>query len=285
MVFCLFFSHDRASELKTAIRSKNQTLRQLNQVLNICFLLTADSSLNKPIRCHGVAEWRRLLRDDFLELTCFLENCSPFAFEQGWTLSVTVFPPSCPPSRGGGNTSQSFSFPFNGVGPGETFQVVLPLSAAGDASLPMTVNCSLVFTFSGVLAEEEADLLGSQHSFTLPLDTLMVDWLHVLRVGGGGGTAAPRPQCAIRAFLNSRRIRWEAGATSASEVKSELFSASVRLSSALIGSLRPREPQGETAARRHVCVSLLDYLLACSCRGVKPGKHNGQVGGSLVHAL
>lgn len=289
-MFCLFFLHDRASELKTAIRSKNQTLKQLNQVLNICFLLTANSSLDQPIRCHGVAEWRRLLRDDSLELTCILENSSPFAFEQGWTLSVTVFPPCSPPSRGGGDTSQSFLFPFNSVQPGETLQVVLPLAAAGDASFPVTVSCSLIFSLSGLLAEDLAVLPDSQRSFTLPLNLLTVDWLHVLRVGGGGSTAAQRPQYfnsrtdTVRTFLNSRRIGCEAGVTSASEAEVEQISASVRLSTELIGSLLMPEPHKETPARRHVCGSLLDWLLADDCGGVRSGHHRGQVDASLVHA-
>lgn len=260
-------------------------------MLNICFLLTADSSPDQPIRCHGVTEWRRLLGDDSLELTCVLQNSSPFAFEQGWTLSVTIFSPSSPPSRGGGNTSRSFLFPFSGVQPGETFQVVLPLAAAGDASFPLTVSCSLVFSFSGLLAEEAAaDLPDSQRSFTLPLNTLMVDWLHVLRVSGGGNTASRRPQCgnsrtdAVRTFLNSRRIECNMGVTSASEAEAEQLSASVRLSSELIRSSLALEPQGETSARRHVCGSLLDRLLADACGGVTPGRHRGQVDGSLVHA-
>lgn len=238
-----------------------------------------------------MAEWRRLLRDDSLELTCILENSSPFAFEQGWTLSVTIFTPSSPPSRGGGNTSHSFLFPFNSIQPGETFQVVLPLAAAGDASFPLTVSCSLVFSFSSLLAEEAAaaDLHGSQRSFTLPLNTLTVDWLHVLRVSGGGGSAQ-RLQCcdsrtdAIWTFLNSRRIGYEVGVTSSSEAEAEQFSANVRLSSELIGSSLTWEPRGETSARRHVCGFLLDWLLATGCGGVRPGNHRGQVDGSLVHA-
>lgn len=295
MIFSLvFFPRDRASELKTAIRSKNQTLKHLNQVLNICFLLTGGSQ-DKPIRCHGVTEWRRLLREDSLELTCVLENSSPFVFEQGWTLSVTAFPSSGPPSRGGGNASRSFSFPFHSIQPGETFEVVLPLAAAGDASFPMTISCSLVFSFLGLLAEKAvANLPDSQRSFALPLSTLTVDWLHALQVGGGGGSTAAHSgaasQCgdsrtdAIRAFLNSRRIGWEAGGTSASGPEAEQFSASVRLSSELVGSALTWEPRGEESARRDVCGPLLDWLLAAGCGGVRPGHHRDQVDGSVVRA-
>lgn len=236
-----------------------------------------------------MTEWRRLLQDDSLEVTCILENSSPFAFEQGWTLSVTIFTPSSPPSRGGGNTSLSFLFPFHSVRPGETFQVVLPLAAAGDASFPLTVSCSLVFSFSSLRAEEAAvaGLHGSQRSFTLPLNTLTVDWLHVLRVSGG---SAQTLQCgdsrtdALWTFLYSRRIGCEVGVTSSSEAEAEQFSANVRLSSELIGSLLTWEPRGESSARRHVCGSLLDWLLATGCGGVRPGHHRGQVNGSLIHA-
>lgn len=69
---------------------------------------------------------------------------------------------------------------------------------------------------------------------------------------------------------------------SSSEAEAEQFSASVRLSTELIKML---EPQGETSARRHVCSSPLDWLLADGCGGVKPGLHRGQVQGSVVHAL
>lgn len=292
MIFSLvFFPCDRASELKTAIRSKNQTLKHLNQVLNICFLLTGGSQ-DKPIRCHGVTEWRRLLREDSLDLTCVLENSSPFAFEQGWTLSVTAFPPSGPPSRGGGNASRSFSFPFHSVQPGETFEVVLPLAAADGASFPMTISCSLVFSFLGLLAEEAAvNLPDSQRSFALPLNTLTVDWLHALQGGGSTAThSGAASQCgdsrtdAVRAFLNSRRIGWEAGGTSASGPEAEQFSASVRLSSELVGSALAWEPRGEKSARRDVCGPLLDWLLAAGCGGVRPGHHRDQVDGSVVRA-
>lgn len=287
-----FFFRDRASELKTAIRSKNQTLKHLNQVLNICFLLTGGSQ-DKPIRCRGVTGWRRLLREDSLELTCVLENSSPFAFEQGWTLNVTFFPPSGPPNRGGGNTSRSFSFPFHSVQPGETFEVVLPLAATGVSSFPVTVSCSLVFSFSGLLAEEAvADLPDSQRSFALPLNTLTVDWLHALQVGGDGTATHSRAtsQCddsrtnTVRAFLDSRRVGLEAGGTSASGPKVEQFSASVRLSSELVGSALTLEPRREKSARWDVCGPLLDWLLAAGCGGVRPGHRRDLVDGSVVCA-
>lgn len=289
-IVCTVFL-DRASELKTAIRSKNQTLKHLNQVLNICFLLTAGS-LDKPIRCHGVTGWRRLLREDSLELTCVLENSSPFAFEQGWTLSITMFLPSGPPSRGGGNTSQSFSFPFHSVQPGETFEVVLPLAAAGDSSFPVTVSCSLVFSLLGLLAAEAAlDLPDSQRSFALPLNTLTVDWLHALQVGGDG-TAAHRAasQCgdsrmeAVRAFLSSRRTGWEEGESLALGPGPEQFSASVRLSAELAGSALTWDRRGEKSARRDISGPLLDWLLATGCGGVRPGHHRGQADGSVLRA-
>ncbi|TMS22181.1 Fanconi anemia core complex-associated protein 100 [Larimichthys crocea] len=67
---------ERATTLKTAIKSKNQILTHLNQVLNISFLLITSTNSEehlllqeKPIRCHAVTKWSRLLQKDSLNLT------------------------------------------------------------------------------------------------------------------------------------------------------------------------------------------------------------------------
>lgn len=276
-------------------------LKHLNQVLNICFLLTTSPQREdhlhiseKPIRCHAVTEWSRLLQQDSLKLTCVLENSSPYAFEQGWTLSVTVFPLSRPPSEGGENTSRNFSFPFHSVHPGETLEVALPLATAGDASFPMTVSCLLIFTFSSLLDEDAASLPNLQRSFTLPLNTLTVDWLHALQVSSGPVThKKAASQCrdstvdAVQALLSLRQIRGSGrgeGGKAALRPEPEQFSASVRLSSDLIRNTLTSDPQGGESAHQHVCLSLLQWLLSEGCGEVRAGRQRDKISSSAVHA-
>lgn len=275
-------------------------LKRLNQVLNICFLLTAgprrDDHLHipeKPIRCHAVTEWSRLLQQDSLKLTCILENSSPYAFEQGWTLSVNVLPLSRPPGQGGENTSRNYSFPFHSIHPGETLEVALPLANAGDASFPVTVSCSLIFSFSTLLGEEAADLPESQKSFALPLNTLTVDWLHALQLSSGPVThkkAASRRRDSttdgVQALLSLRQIRGggrgERGET-ALKPEPEQFSASVQLSSDLIRKTLTSDPQGGESAHQHVCLSLLRWLLAERFGEVRTGLRR-EISSSAVQA-
>uniref|UniRef100_A0AAQ4QTA7 FA core complex associated protein 100 n=1 Tax=Gasterosteus aculeatus aculeatus TaxID=481459 RepID=A0AAQ4QTA7_GASAC len=210
---------ERAAALKAAVKSKNQILRRLNQVLNICFLLTADTNTgerDKPIGCRATASWSRLLEEDSLTLTCVLDNSSPYVLERGWTLSVAASPLSGPPAAGGQSPSAHFSFPFHGLHPGETLEVSLPLAAAGQSSLPVTASCSLSFSLAGLLGEEAAALPGLQPGcVSLPLNTLTVDWLHALRVTSPAHGKTP-PQSgntsdAIQAFLRSRRMGCDVG--------------------------------------------------------------------------
>lgn len=297
----------RASTLKTAIKSKNQILKHLNQVLNICFLLTASTKSEeplhiqeKPIRCHAMTEWSRLLQKDSLNLTCVLDNSSPYALEQGWTLSITVFPLSYSPSEGGENPSTNFSFPFHNVHPGETLEVSLPLAAAGDASFPMAVSCSLIFSLSSLLGEEAANLPGSQSScISLPLNTLTVDWLHALQVNSPIAThkkatsmCSNTTMDAIQALLSSRRIRCSGrreGGESASKPEPEQYSTSVRVSSELLRNTlvlknSGLDPQGQKLAPQHVCLSLLEWLLSEGPGGVRTGQQGDKISSSVVHA-
>lgn len=276
-------------------------LKHLNQVLNICFLVTASPQREdhlhiseKPIRCHAVTEWSRLLQQDSLKLTCVLENSSPYAFEQGWTLSVNVFPLSRPPSEGGENTSRNFSFPFHSVHPGETLEVALPLATAGDASFPMTVSCSLIFSFSTLLGEEAADLPEEQRSFTLPLNTLTVDWLHALQLSSGPVThKKATSQCrdsttdAVQALLSLRQIRGGGRGErdeSALKPEPEQFSVCIQLSSDLIRKTLTSDPQGDKSAHQHVCLSLLQWLLAEGFGGVRAGRQREKISSSAVQA-
>lgn len=294
----------RASVLKTAIKSKNQILKHLNQVLNISFLLNATTKADdhlhiqdKPIKSRAAIEWSRLLQKDSLNLTCVLDNSSPYSLEQGWTLSITVSPLSCSPGEGGESSSTNFSFPFNSIHPGETLEVSLPLATTGDSSFPVTVSCSLIFSLSSLLGEEAANLPGSQSScISLPLNTLTVDWLHALQVRSPTGTQKKTiAQCrhttmdSLQPFLSSRRTGCSGrkeGGESASKPEPEQYSASVRVSSEFLRNTLGStglEPQGQNLAPLNMCVSLLEWLLFEEHGGVRTG-HRGDISSSVVHA-
>uniref|UniRef100_A0A3P8RNV8 FA core complex associated protein 100 n=1 Tax=Amphiprion percula TaxID=161767 RepID=A0A3P8RNV8_AMPPE len=243
---------ERASVLKTAIKSKNQILRHLNQVVNISFLLTATSNTEddpaikeKPIRCHAMTSWSRLLQTDSLNLTCVLDNSSPYVLERGWTLSITVFPLCCSSAAREEISSTNFSFPFQNLHSGETLEVSLPIAAAGDSSFPMTVNCSLIFSLSSLLGEQEAaNCPGLQSSnISLPLNTLTVDWLNALQLNSATARhkmvtfqSGSITTDAIQAFISSQQMRCSGRADRGGESGStpEKYSASVRVSSELL---------------------------------------------------
>lgn len=300
----------RASALKTAIKSKNQILRHLNQVLNISFLQIASTNSEehlpiqeKPIRCHAMTSWSRLLQKDSLNLTCVLDNSSPYVLERGWTLCIAVFPLSYSPSAAGESSSTNFSFPFHDLHPGETLEVSLPLAAAGNAHFPVTVSCSLFFSLSSLLGDEAANLPGSQSSYiNLPLNTLTVDWLHALRVNSPA-VAHKKATCesnntttdTVQAFLRSRRIRCsgrgEGGGESASKPEREQYSASVQVSLELLTDTlglksSDLDPQGPKLAPQNVCLSLLEWLLSEGPGGVKTGHQGDKIAlsSSVVHA-
>lgn len=296
------FAFFRASMLKTGIKSKNQILKHLNQVLNISFLLVAGTNSEENlIRCHATTKWSRLLQKDSLNLTCVLDNSSPYVLEHGWTLSVTVFPLSYPPSAGGESPSTNFSFPFHSLPAGESLEVSLPLAAAGVASFPMTVSCSLIFSLSSLLGEEAANFKGLQCScISLPLNTLTVDWLHALQVSSPiDAQKMATSQCnntatdTIQTFSNSRRIkcsgRGEGGGENASKPKREQFSASVRVLSELVRDMlvvksSDEDPQGPKLALQNVHVSLLEWLLSEGFGGVRTGHQGDKMSRSVIHA-
>ncbi|XP_029934260.1 Fanconi anemia core complex-associated protein 100 [Myripristis murdjan] len=312
---------ERASYLKSIIKSKTQILQRLNQVLNISFLLMDRPNSEKhavqenPISCHAVTRWSRLLQKDSLDLTCVLVNASPYVLERGWTFSVTLFPLSFSLTAGGENTSRTFSFPFLNLHPGEKLEVSLPLAAAGDSSFPMTVSCSLIFSLKSLLGEEEEasllsngdpvkSLLKSYGScIRLALDTLTVDWLDALLVNrtttshknATSLSTDTLTMDSIQAFLNScrgrRTGRGEGGAESGSGPEREQYSARVWVSSELLSAtLVLKGPdvdtQGPTLAPQSLCISLLDWLLSQS-----PGRNQMELqgdkialGSSVVHA-
>ncbi|XP_008302584.1 Fanconi anemia-associated protein of 100 kDa [Stegastes partitus] len=296
---------ERASVLKTAIKSKNQILKHLNQVVNISFLLTATANTEdhlpmkeKPIRCHAMTSWSRLLQKDSLNLACVLENSSLYVLERGWTLSITVVPLCCSSTAGEESSSTNFLFPFQHLHPGETLEVSLPIAAAGDSSFPLTVNCSLIFSLSSLLGEEgAASCPGWQSNISLPLNTLTVDWLHALHLNNPTARhkmvtfqSSSITTDPIQAFISSRQIRRSRGADRGGESVSrpEKYSASVRVSSELLRELKSSDldPKAPKLAPENLCLSLLEWLLSESSGGVKMG-HQGDkvaVSSSVVHA-
>ncbi|KAG7226406.1 hypothetical protein INR49_013817, partial [Caranx melampygus] len=275
--------------------------RHLNQVLNISSLLVTSSDSEehlpmqeKQIRCHAITRWSKLLQKDSLSLTCVLDNSSPYVLERGWTLSIAVFPlySSSSSTEGGQSSSSGFSFPFHNLHPGETLEVSLPLAAAGDTSFPMRVNCSLIFSLSSLLGEEEAaQLPGLPRScLSLPLNTLTVDWLHALQVNGPAThpinknityQSSDITTNGIQAFLNSRRTRCvrqgAGGGEVTSKMEREQYSASVRLSSELVKDTlvfkgSDLDPHGPNVAPQNLSFSLMDWLLYEGPGGVRIGR-------------
>ncbi|XP_015253634.1 PREDICTED: Fanconi anemia core complex-associated protein 100 [Cyprinodon variegatus] len=266
---------ERASVLKTSIGSKNQILKQLNEVINISFLLTdSPNPEDKPIRCRGLVRWSRLLDKDSLDLTCFLENLSPYLLERGWTLSVLLHPLSSFPKAGEGTCSANYSFPFHSLHPGDSLRVCVPVMAAGDASIPVTVTCSLIFSLRSFLGGKGETSFSGLHNgcFSLPLNTLMVDWLHALRMIGPSSAQSTyispsnsNQADAIQAFISSRQMGCREGDGSS---RTGGYSATVRMSSDLLRLQRSKDPK---LAPQRSCVSLLEWLLSESCGGVKIG--------------
>ncbi|XP_062331338.1 Fanconi anemia core complex-associated protein 100 [Osmerus eperlanus] len=314
---------ERASVLKSTNQSRNQTLKRLNQVLNISCLLLAYRShgerthtQQKPIRCGVVPSWSRLLQRDSLTLTCVLENSSPYVLEDGWTLCVQVMPLSRSFAEGGGNTFRTFSFRLSRLEAGEKTDVSLPLTTAVDTSFPITVSCSLVFSLQSLLGREEmAGLLANGKTavsalgldntgyVSLALDMLTVDWLDALKVKGD--TAPPGitfghsvstdtvAMDTIQAYLSScgfmRAGRGE-GAGGA-ETEGRLFSARVVVSSEILRSaLKPGPPD---SASLGVTVSpglgslVLDWLLSQGPGGQERTEGGDQrgLGSPLVYAM
>lgn len=284
--------------LKTAIKSKSQVLKHLNHVINISFLLTASANIEersdrKPIRCRAVTEWSRLLQSDSLNLTCVLDNSSPYALEQFWTLSICVSSLSYPPSEGGHCSSTHYSFPFQNLNPGETLEVSLPLADAGEAFVPFTVSCSLDFSLSSLLGAEEADSPGLLTScINLPLNALWVDWFHCLRLNGPEAAhkkdAAQRTNAAvdsIQAFINSHRFgRRGADEGRGGALRPEWYSASVQVSLELLKHTKGSTSSDLEGGAQSRCVSFLEWLLSEGCGGVRRGHTGDQISGPVLHA-
>uniref|UniRef100_A0A672R3H6 FA core complex associated protein 100 n=1 Tax=Sinocyclocheilus grahami TaxID=75366 RepID=A0A672R3H6_SINGR len=187
-----------ASSLKRLLvfwRQKLNSLKHLNQVINVCSLLldnhgnekTCNMGTKHPISCCGVARWSSLLQRDSLTLTCVLENSSGCTLEHDWTLCIQVHPLSKGPNMEG--SSRTYSFPFMKLDSGQKLDVTIPLESIGGLSLPVKVYCSLVFSLSALFSPEASSpgvsqLVTEMGSISAPLSTLTVDWLDALRLDG-----------------------------------------------------------------------------------------------------
>ncbi|KAL0983908.1 hypothetical protein UPYG_G00134630 [Umbra pygmaea] len=309
---------DRASSLNSIIQSRNNSLRGLNQVLSVCCLLLANqragehcSVSEKPIWCHIVAKWSRLLQKDSLILTCVLDNSSPYVLEQGWMLCVQVLPLSCPLFSGGENFSRTVSFPVQKLEPSGKMNVSLPLITERDMSFPVTVKCSLTYSLQSLLGTEElsgvlangdlASCPGLEGGwFSLALNTQTVDWLDVLQVVTPPGSDPSRP-CSnpdtvsmdtVKAFLSSRR-RCDGYGDGMAASEGDLLSASIKVSTELLRTALSLEapssavPQGPKNPTQGICGALLSWLLSKGSAGIDwrgSGVTAGQQGRAVVHA-
>ncbi|MCJ8738646.1 hypothetical protein PDJAM_G00038110 [Pangasius djambal] len=264
---------ERATLEKQQLELKNNTLKRLNHVLNICHLLLSCPKNDQgvcdrqpPISCQGAAKWSTLLQKDSLVLTCILENQSSCVLDQGWTLCLQV-QSSLSVSTGG--SSRTYSFALMKLDCGQKAEVTLPLESDGDLLLPVQIHCSLVYTLQSLLNPEEyrqlsisdtslSQLLTPTGCICLALNTLTLDWLDALRIGDPTQNDDPIPKQistweATRMLLSSRQIHTDelvmpkaAPHTVAIHISSELLRNRLNLhdcSSALL------------------CISVLKWLL------------------------
>lgn len=262
--------------METSIKSRKQILGHLNQIFNIGILLTDNKNREenlpkeeKPIGCQAILRWSRLLQKDSLSLMCVLNNSSPYILQQGWRLSIDVCPLSPSVSAGGESPSTTFSLPFCNLHSGETIKVSLPLPTAGDTSFPMTINCSLILSLADLLGDKE---IPSSY-ISLPLNTLIVDWVHVLQVNCP--TASHRTvtyqfnsgtKDTIKAFLSSQYHKCTGRGPEEVKQKEEQYSASVHVP---INLLMDTQVLKSLHMDLNHSISLLDWLLFEEHGGVK----------------
>lgn len=213
-VFC------RAESLKQKLQEKNESLKQLNQVVNICSLLLDSHGNEKqsnmdtkpPISCHGAARWSSLLQKTSLTLTCVLENSSGCTLEHGWSLCIQVHP--LYQHSNTESSSSSYSFPLRKLDSGQKLDVTIPLESNGALFLPVKVYCSLSFSLSALFGPEASSpgvsqLLKEMSSISAPLNTLTVDWLDALRLEGSfshNNIRCNTVSDGIQVFLRSRGV-------------------------------------------------------------------------------
>ncbi|KAL7869337.1 hypothetical protein AOLI_G00133250 [Acnodon oligacanthus] len=218
---------ERATSVKLQLQLKNNVLKRLNQVINICSLfLTYQKSSQEgkdckpPISCHGVTKWSTLLQKEALVLTCTLENLSTYVLDQGWTLCIEV---QSPHSLAAESTSKTYSFALKTLDCGQKMEVSLPLESRGEAFVPVKIQCFLIYSLQSLLHKECRNLstseiplshfLEDKSCISLTLNTLTLDWLDCLRIGEPAlHSEIPKQNSVWEAtciFLSSRRIHTE----------------------------------------------------------------------------
>ncbi|KAL6475434.1 hypothetical protein MHYP_G00164740 [Metynnis hypsauchen] len=202
---------ERATSVKLQLQLKNNVLKRLNQVINICSLfLTYQKSSQEgkdckpPISCHGVAKWSKLLQKEALVLTCTLENLSAYVLDQGWTLCIEVQSPHSLTAEG---TSKTYSFALKKLDCGQKMEVSLPLESRGEEFVPVKIQCFLVYSLQSLVHKEDKSCIS------LALNTLTLDWLDCLRIGEPASHSEIAKQNSVWEatciFLSSRRIHTE----------------------------------------------------------------------------
>ncbi|KAL2078292.1 hypothetical protein ACEWY4_025977 [Coilia grayii] len=276
---------ERASSLKSTVEHRNNSLRLLNQVLNICITMlsnqkTEDQSCDRqqPISCSGVTNWTRVLQEESLMLTCTLQNNSGFVLERGWCLCVHVYPASGSFTSEGTNPSRTYTFPLQKLDSGHELTQTLPLGTTHSLSLPLTVYCSLMFSLCSVGSPEEpqrSENLGVQ-SLTitasptdcvcLPLNTITVDALDAFRLDAAASlSSVPKQQSAppdaIRALLASRGME-VSDRSSPAHQRSSPYTAVVKISAERLRAGLKDPGMGAEAGGQGACVAALRWLLS-----------------------
>ncbi|XP_043110222.1 Fanconi anemia core complex-associated protein 100 [Puntigrus tetrazona] len=264
---------ERAESLKHKLQEKNESLKRLNQVINVCSLLLDKHGNEKacnvgklPISCRGVTRWSSLLQRDSLTLTCVLENSSGCTLEHGWTLCIQVHPLSKGPNMEG--SSMIYSFPFKKLDSGQKLDVTIPLESTCGLSLPVKVHCSLDFSLSALFSPEASSpdvsqLLTEVGSISAPLSTLRVDWLDALRLERSfslGNIGHNTVTDGIQAFLRSRGVLTKDPDIT---TKSGPITVMVRVSSEL---LKTKLNLSATSSQE-MCVSVLNWLVSPEATG------------------
>lgn len=272
----------RATVEKQQLELKNNTLKRLNHVLNVCQLLLTRQKNDQeacdrqlPISCQGATKWSTLLQKDALVVTCILENQSSCALDQGWTLCLQV---QSSLSVSAGGLSQTYSFASMKLDCGQKTEVTLPLEIDGDLILPIQIHCSLVYPLQSLLNPEEYRQLSTSDAslsqflthtgcICLALNTITLDWLDALRIG------EPAPNGdhiskqvfsnstweATRMLLSSRQIHTDEPAVPRAAPRT----VAIHISSEL---LRNRLSLRECSSAL-LCVSVLKWLLCGTTEG------------------
>lgn len=254
---------EKAESLKQKLQGKNESLKRLNQVMNVCNLLLnnrghqREFNMDKqPISCRGVVRWSSLLQKDSLTLMCVLENASAFTLEQGWTLCLQAHPLS----QSQECSSRTYSFPFRKLDCGQKLNVTIPIERVDE--LPVKVFCSLAFTLTALFgaSDSSSQSLGvSQHtsigSISVPLNTLTVDWLDALRLERSFPPGHNSTADTIQAFLRSKGVL-----TQDSDIapKSGHCGVVVRVSSELLKS----KLHLTSTSSAEMCSSVLNWLVS-----------------------